>query len=192
MLGLELGLERVEDLGQVHDVVEGVLELVARERTARPVGVAVGFGQVHVADCPDERAVAHLKRKAQKRCRRLRVEHGSRHDARLVVQDADILRAGVEHLHAVLVRQNRDERGEVLHGNRVDERRDGAVVDLEQTQARVVGLLAKELGVDAEDLGALEPGGERGQLLDVRDVFAHVLVLAVLLAGVGWSCRYLF
>ena len=192
MLGLELGLERVEDLGQVNDVVESVLELVARERTARPVGVAVGFGQVHVADGPDERTVAHLQRKAQKRCRCLRVEHGSRHDARLVVQNADVLRARVEYLHAVLIRQDRNERGEVFHGNRVDERSDGAVVDLEQAQTRVIGLLAQEFGVDAEDLGALEPGGERGQLLDVRDVFAHMLVLAVLLAGNGWSCGGLF
>ena len=136
-----LGHGRVH-LGKVDHVVGRVFELRIRQRTRRPVGERVGFLQLHAADRVHEGTVADLLRLPEERRRDLRVEDRVRHAADVVQQDLDVLVAGMEHLHHVVVFEHRLERREVVDFERVDD--DHLVVGrhLQQAQFRVVGLLA--------------------------------------------------
>ena len=99
---------------------------------------------------------------AQEGRRELRVEHRGDGAAERVVDDLEVLPAGVEDLRdRVVAHEGRDAR-EVIEQDGVD--RDAlprGQADLQQAQTRVEGLLAKELGVDRDDalgLCALEKG----------------------------------
>ena len=95
----------------------------------------------------------------------MRIKDRGRRDARLMMQDRDILRARMEYLHAVLVGENGDERREIRDRERIDDGGNRSVIELQQAELRVIGLLAHELGVNGEHTRTLELASE---LLELR------------------------
>ena len=175
-------------LGEVDNVVKSVLELVGGERAARPVRVAVCLGQAHIAERLHQGAVAHLQRKSHQRRGHLGVEQRRGHDAQLVIEDVDVLRAGVEDLDAGRVGHDGGQRLQAAHCQRVDDGLDLLVVELDEAELGIVGLLAEELGVYSEDRRALEVCR---QLLEPRlgvDVPAIHLPCYQLSHTGGWRC----
>ncbi len=138
--GLDQLLEHArEDLGEVGDVADRVFDLPLGQRAAAPVGEAralvdrlaePGFDQVGIAD---------LLGLADRHHRDLGVEDRVRGLAGQVVDDLDVLPAGVEDLeHVLVVAEQLEHRGQVDPvGERIDRRGFLLVAELHQAQQRV-------------------------------------------------------
>ena len=141
-LSLQFLLHMLVHAGKVDDIVGGITQLGFRQGTTRPVGEGIDLLERHAALGADQGAVADLLRVPQQRRRHLRVEQRLRKHAHLVPQDLKVLPAGVQHLHDAGILEKRRQHMQVLHAKRVDHRHLVVGGELDQAQARIIGLLA--------------------------------------------------
>ena len=148
----ELGHHQVVDARQVEHVVDRIAQLLGVEGAPRPVREPVGLVEVDAQVVLDEGTEAHLHALSQEGRGELGVEDG-RHDAAArVVDDLEVLVAGVEDLRDGRVGQDLHEGREVRDRLRVYRRRLVCGRDLDEAQLGMVALLAQELGVDRDHL----------------------------------------
>jgi hypothetical protein len=109
----------------VGDVANGIVDLALVEGTAGPVGEARALVERVAEDALDEVRIADLLAVAQGHGRNLRIEHRRRHLLGHVMDDLEVLPAGVEDLEHLVVADQQVEQGrEVEPGSkRVDGRR---------------------------------------------------------------------
>src|SRR3546814_6003100 len=95
----------------------------------------------------------------------LRVEDGVRRLAGQIVDDLDILTAGVEDLeHRFIVDEEVEQRFQVDAGrHRVDRSGMVAVGDLDQAQFGPEGVFAHEFGIDRDEIAVLDEVAEFGE-----------------------------
>ena len=166
-------------LGQVAHVVERVLDLRVGQRALGPIGVRVALVELDAEHLLDERTVADLLRKARQRRSDLRVEDGRGSQSTDPIEDLQVLASRVKHLGHRRVAQQVAQRREVVYRKRVDDGRHVIGPQLDQAQAREVGALAHELGVDAHDRGGSEPAHKLPKLPDIGDVHYCLLRIPV-------------
>ena len=94
-----------------------------------------------------------------------------------IVDYFHVLPAGVEDLeHILVVTEQLEHRGKIDPiRQRIDRRRFLLVPELHQAEQRVIGVLAHELGVDADEFAFRQPLTEIGQFLGCRNqrVYFH-------------------
>ncbi len=140
-------------------VADGILDLPVGQRAAAPVGEPRAL--VHSDPEPriDQVGIADLFGLADRHHRDLRVEDGEGRLAGQVEDDLHVLPAGMENLQAILVlAQQVEQRSEVDPvGHRVDGGGFLLVPDLHQAQFGVIGVLAHEFGIDADEIALAQP-----------------------------------
>ena len=139
---LQFLLHMLIHAGKINNVVGSIAQLRFRQGTARPVGEGIDLLKRHAALGADQGPVADLLRVPQKRRRNLRVEQRLRKHAHLMPQDLKVLPAGVQHLHDAGILEQRGQHMQVLDAKRVDHRHLVISGELDQAQARIIGLLA--------------------------------------------------
>ncbi len=92
-----------EDGGEMRDVGDGIIDLALVERTAAPVGEARALIEAVAKQALDQIRIADLLAMPERHRRDLRVEQRVGHLAGEIMDDFEILAAGVEDLQHVLV-----------------------------------------------------------------------------------------
>jgi hypothetical protein len=88
---------------EVGDVGDRIVDLALVERTAGPVGEPRTLVEIMAKDAFDEVRIADLLAIAERHRRDLRVEQRVRHFAGQIVNDLQILAAGMEDLQHVVI-----------------------------------------------------------------------------------------
>jgi len=140
-------------------IADGIFDLPVGERPPRPIGESRALVDLVAGEMGNQIGVAHLLAHAERHGGDLRVEHGRRCAADEIVENFQILPAGVDQLQQSLVIQHGEE-GRQIHPRcqRVDRGRLLVAGKLQQAQLRIVGVLAHELGVDGDEGATGEAG----------------------------------
>ena len=176
--GLDQAFEYLrEDLRQVGHVSDRILYLPFGQRAPAPVGEAGALIDRLAEPGFDEVCIADLLGLADRHHRHLGVEDGVRGLSGEVVNDLDVLAAGVKNLqYLVVFGQQFEQRREIYSlRQRVDRCGLLLVANLHQAQQRIVGVLAHEFGIDRDELRFGQPLAEFGEVLGCRDqrVYFH-------------------
>jgi len=102
---------------------------------------------------------------AERHARDLRIEQRKRRLAGEIIDDFDVLPAGMEHLEHVFIVHQQVEQGRQVDARRlgIDRGRFLVVGDLDQAQVRPIGVLAHKFRIDRDEIGPGEPGAKLGQ-----------------------------
>jgi hypothetical protein len=143
----------------VGDVADRIVDLALVERPPSPVGEARALVEAVADQALDEVRIADLLAEPQSHRRDLRVEDRVRGPAGQIVDDLDVLAAGVEDLQDLLIVDQQVEQGLEVDplGLGVDRGRFLLVADLDQAEVGPIGVLAHELGVDGDEVGLGKP-----------------------------------
>ena len=142
-----------EDRGEVGDVGDRIIDLALVERAAAPVGEARALVEAVPEQALDQVRIADLLAMAERHRRDLRVEQRMRDLAGQIVDDLEVLAAGVEDLQHVLILHEQVEQGLQVDalGLGIDRRGFLGARDLDQAEIRPIGVLAHELGVHGDE-----------------------------------------
>jgi hypothetical protein len=160
-----------EDGREVGDVGDGVVDLALVERPARPVRETRALVEIVSEHTLDQVRIADLLAIAERHRRDLRVEQRVGHLAGKIVDDLQILSAGMEDLQYVIVPDHQfEQRLEIdIVGLRIDRRSLVGAGDLDEAQVRPIAVLTHELGVDRDEVVAFHSGDEGGEVVSGTD-----------------------
>lgn len=146
------------DVGEVADVVDGVVELVLGEGAAVPGGEGVGFFEFNAGEVGDGSPEGGGVGDAEHARADLGIEHVGGDEAGFQPGDFDILIAGVADFFEGGVGEEFPEgaEGGTIEGEGVDELDAVISGDLDEAEDGVVGVFADELGIEGEALGGAE------------------------------------
>ena len=134
------------------DVGNRIIDLAFVERPPAPVSEPGALVEAVTEHRFDEVGIADLLAVTERHRRDLRVEQRRRDLAGQIVDDFQVLAAGVEDLeHVVILHQQVEQRPHVEVGLGVDRRRLFRACDLDQAQLGPIGVLAHELGVHGDE-----------------------------------------
>ncbi len=160
-----------ENPGQMGDVGDRIVDLARVERTPGPVGKARALVDDDPEIAFDEVRIAHLFALTQRHRRNLGIEHRMRGLAGQVVDDFQILPAGMDDLQHILILGQQVEQGFQVDARRHRVDRGGfvRVGDLDQAQFGPIAVLAHEFGVDRDEIGGGQAGAQLGEAFRVLD-----------------------
>ncbi|MDH3418511.1 MAG: hypothetical protein OEM78_03495 [Gammaproteobacteria bacterium] len=133
---------------QATHVVARVLDRRAGERSAAPVSSRVALVELDAEHIGDDVLQAYLRGIANQSRRDLRVDERGRQSLCVLKDDLEILPTAVHDPRALVAQQAVVQGAEIDVGETIDAGDRIASRDLNQTQLRVIGLLADELGVE--------------------------------------------
>ena len=179
-----------EDFDQIGDVADRIVDLALVERAARPVSEPCALVELHAEPGVDEVAIADLFAKAERHGGDLGVEHRMRRLAGQIMDDLDVLAAGMEDLEHVLIIDQQVEQGRKVDARRlgIDRRGLAGVGDLDQTEFGPVAILAHELGIHRDIGGFGHAGAEIGKRLAVGNQRMNLHMVFDLIMGWPASC----
>ena len=141
-----------EDGRKVRDVGNGIVDLTLVERTAPPVGEAGAFVEAVPKHALDQVGIADLLAVSERHRRDLRVEQRVGDLVGEIMNDFQVLAAGVKDLeHLLVVHEQVEQRFEVDFRLRVDRSSLIAARHLDQAELGPIGILAHELGVHGDE-----------------------------------------
>ena len=158
------------------NIPNGIFDLPIRQRAAAPIGEAGALVDGQAQPRLNEVGIADLLVRAEGHQGDLRIEDGVGSLAGEVVDDFHILPAGMEDLeHLLIVHQQVEQRLHV-EARRQRINRGGLLVigDLDEAQFRPIGVLAHELGVDADEIGVGKPRADVGEGLGGGDQLVYL------------------
>ena len=134
------------------DVGDRIVDLALVERAAAPVGEARALVEAVAEQALDQVRIADLLAVPERHRRDLRVEQRVGHLAGQIVDDLEVLAAGVEDLeHLLVLHEQVEQRLEVDIRLGIDRRRFVGARDLDQAEVGPIGVLAHELGVHGDE-----------------------------------------
>src|SRR4029077_17218428 len=159
---LELLLQACRERQQITHVIERVLDLLRRQRAARPVGARVRFVELLSEKPPHRFGIAHLRRQPGETCGDLGVEHRLREPGHRQ-HPREILTRGMHDLQPPVRDEHLRERSETPERQRIDAQRIVATCALHQAQLSAVRPRTQKLGVEANACLRREMRDERGE-----------------------------
>ena len=160
-----------EDAGEVGHVPHRIVELPLVERAAAPVGEARALVELHARHALDQVGIADLLAHAERHRRNLGIEQRVGGAAGQVMDDLDILPAGMHHLQHVLVGDHQVEQRLEIDARRQRINRGSflPVRDLHKAELRPIGVLAHEFGINRDEIAPRQPSAELGKGRGVGD-----------------------
>ena len=152
------------------DVADGVVDLARAQRAQRPVGEARRLVDACLDQLGDQGLVAHRIAEAANHGGDLGVEKRRRQAIHQDGEDLHVLARRMEDLEDFGIGQQVEQGREVdAVGQGVDGARLVRPRHLDQAEARPIGALAHELGIDGDELGVGQAAAEGGQRRRVGD-----------------------
>jgi hypothetical protein len=145
----EFGRQRIAQGQQITDIVERILDLCGRERSARPIGASFTFGKFVSEQAAYQLGIADLCRKTGERGGDLGVEQG-RDGADPGRQHFEVLPRRMQHFDRACGGERLAQRTEVFEGERIDAESAARRGDLQQAEFGAIGTLAEEFGVETQ------------------------------------------
>lgn len=151
------------------DITDGIIDLAIVQRPARPIGEAGALIHLDVGIGRNQVCVANLFAQPQRHGGDLGVEQRLRRLAGEIVDDFQILPAGVEHLQHRLFHEQLQQRRQIEIGALgIDGGGFVRAGDLHQAQIGVIGALAHELGINRDEISGSPAGAKLFESRGVR------------------------
>ena len=165
-----------EYFGKMGDIGYGIFQLARVERAARPVGEPGALVQCNAKPAVNQIGIADLFALADRHRCNLGVKNRMRGLAGDIVDDLDILPAGVENLEDVfIVDQQFHQRPEInALGKGVNRGCFLAIGNLDQAENRPIGVLAHELCINRHKIRSRKASADIDYVLIVRQQFMDV------------------
>ena len=145
--------ERLIQVEQVEHVFFGVTQLLGMKRSPGPIGESFSLGKLLAQELRDQPPVTALRSQPEQRGGDLRVEDGSREPTGPLQNHLHILKPRVNHFDRAGIGQQFSHGSQVRERLAVDEGDSPSGDDLKNFEARIVGFLAHELGVETNGAG---------------------------------------